>query len=236
MVNMAGQDTWQAIGGSVSVGLDGVNDYVDLGAMSRLSLTTAITMSAWIYPVSFAANRIRVLDSSGIGFKIGTNSPFSDVNAFVSANTVAETLTVNGVVSLNVWSHIAATWSSGDAISVFVNGSRPATAKGSTSASGSIVSTGILDLGRIASFSLYGNQQNDDVRIYNRVLTVAEIRLLASRRGIGLQAQTTRHASLPRKISLNVANTWKDCDCYINDPSGVPKLTTPSQNVFGVWK
>jgi len=234
LTNMGGQNNWRANGSGTAINLDGTDDYVGLGSMARLALTTSITMSAWVYPVSFAINRSRVFDSSGIAFKIGTSSPYSDVNAFVGANTVAETLTVTGVVALNTWSHIAATWSSGSAITIFVNGITPSTTT-ATSASGSIISTGSLDLGRLASGPLYGNQQSDDLRIYNRVLTLSEIRLLASRRGIGLSPLPDRGGGLPRKMSVNVGGVWRAGDAYVNTGSGW-RLGIPYVNVGGTFR
>ncbi len=76
---------------------------------------------------------------------------------------------------------------------------------------------------------------SDDLRIYNRALTLTEIRLLASRRGIGLQPLPDRAVSLPRKLFVNVGGTWRDGDAYVND-GGTWKLGTPFVNAGGTWK
>ena len=47
-----------------------------------------------------------------------------------------------------------------------------------------------------------GAMQIDDARIYNRALTEPEIRLLASRRGIGLQPSPTRLIAREKKTGL----------------------------------
>jgi hypothetical protein len=75
----------------------------------------------------------------------------------------------------------------------------------------------------------------DDIRLYNRALTLAEIRLLASRRGIGLSPLPDRAAGLPRKLSVNVGGAWRPSDSYIN-VGGTWKLAQASVNVAGVWK
>jgi hypothetical protein len=235
LTNMGGQNNWLAGIGGLSIPLDGVNDYVDCGSSARFALTTSVTMSAWVYPTSFAANRARIVDTPGLGLKIGTSIPFSDVNAFVVASTVAETRTATGVVALNAWHHLAAVWSSESSIAVYVNGSIPAGTVTQTSASGSILSTGNLELGRLASPALYGNHRFDDVRIYNRALTPPEIRLLASRRGIGLSPLPDRAAGLPRKLFVNVGGTWRDGDAYVNTGSGW-RLGVPFVNAGGTWK
>jgi hypothetical protein len=75
----------------------------------------------------------------------------------------------------------------------------------------------------------------DDIRLYNRALTPAEIRLLASRRGIGLTPLPDRAAGLPRRLSVNVGGTWRPSDAYVN-VGGTWKLGQASTNVAGVWK
>ena len=63
--------------------------------------------------------------------------------------------------------------------------------------------------------------RRDDIRIYGRALTPAEIRLLASRRGIGLTPLPDRAAGLPRKMSVNVgAGVWKAGDQYVKTAAG----------------
>jgi hypothetical protein len=75
----------------------------------------------------------------------------------------------------------------------------------------------------------------DDIRLYNRALTLAEIRLLASRRGIGLSPLPDRAAGMPRKLFVNVGGTWRDGDAYVN-VGGTWKLGTPFVNAGGTWK
>ena len=75
----------------------------------------------------------------------------------------------------------------------------------------------------------------DDARLYNRALTLAEIRLLASRRGIGLTPLPDRGGGLPRKMSVNVGGTWRSADAYVN-VGGTWKLAQASTNVAGTWR
>jgi hypothetical protein len=75
----------------------------------------------------------------------------------------------------------------------------------------------------------------DDIRIYNRALAPAEIRLLASRRGIGLQPLPDRAVSMPRKLFVNVGGTWRNGDAYVNVGSGW-RLGVPFVNDGGTWR
>jgi hypothetical protein len=204
---------------------------------------TSVTYSAWVRMRSFTNAYNALLETQ----TDGTTQNNYQLTSLIKSNgklavyvfgTVSTQSNYDGTgaftLSTNTWFHICFTFLGGVALTGYVNGIQDATV--SSPISTLAASSGPVLIGNSVFGTRTLNGQLDDIRLYSRVLTLSEIRLLASRRGIELQAQTTRHASLPRKISLNVANTWKDCDCYINDPSGVPKLTTPSQNVFGVWK
>ena len=98
-------------------------------------------------------------------------------------------------------------------------------------------SSGLFEFGRSRStsqtFTLNANW--DDIRLYNRALTASEIRLLASRRGIGLSPLPDRAAGMPRKLFVNVGGTWRDGDAYVN-VGGTWKLGTPFVNAGGTWK
>ena len=75
----------------------------------------------------------------------------------------------------------------------------------------------------------------DDIRIYDRAITLSEIRLLASRRGIGLTPLPDRAAGMPRKLFVNHAGTWRNGDAFVNTGSGW-RLGIPFVNAGGTWK
>ena len=241
LTNMGGQDNWRASGSGVALNFDGTNDYVQLGDFSRLSIVNELTVSAWVRPVNLAVNRLRVIDSLAstnwfnIALKCGTNTPFSDVSFFLatSAATFAETTTVTGLFAAGNWVHLAATWKAGQASTVYVNGLAAATVTATTGSQAYQVGT--VRLGASTPNNLYTNGLQDDTRIYSRALTLAEIRLLASRRGIGLTPLPDRAAGLPRRFSVNVGGTWRAADAYVN-VGGVWKLGQPSVNVAGTWR
>jgi hypothetical protein len=81
----------------------------------------------------------------------------------------------------------------------------------------------------------YLDGQFDDVRLYNRALTLAEVRLLASRRGIGLTPSASTRATYPTKFQIRVGGTWREADAYQN-VGGVWKPAPPKIKVAGVWK
>jgi hypothetical protein len=116
-------------------------------------------------------------------------------------------------------------------VSVFTNGVRSTTAPQSVTGTFSLNS-----LGRFAGNTTYlWDGYLDDIRIYDRAITLSEIRLLASRRGIGLTPLPDRAAGMPRKLFVNVGGTWRDGDAYVN-VGGAWKLGTPFVNAGGTWK
>jgi hypothetical protein len=114
----------------------------------------------------------------------------------------------------------------------FTNGVQTATA-----AHSAVVNSSAYDLflGRQSGTTAYFGGQLDDLRLYSRALTLAEIRLLASRRGIGLTPLPDRAPGLPRRLSINVGGTWRPADAYVN-VGGTFRLSEAKINVGGVWR
>ena len=134
------------------------------------------------------------------------------------------------------WNHVVLVYDGGSSTSTasfaaYVNGISVAVTTAASFASVSNVS----QIGRTGGANAFMFGGIDDLRIYSRALTPAEIRILASRRGIGLTPLPDRAAGLPRRFSVNVGGDWRSADSYVN-VGGVWKLGQPSVNVGGVWK
>ena len=224
LTNMAGQDNWQASGSGVALNFDGLNDYVACGAI----LTGAFSYSAWCYLRTFGPN-----GKSVHGNLTGeTYCPvFTSTLTFVRSSIANPTRTFAGTIPLLKWSHVCVTRQPDDLASVFIDGVR------STTAPQSVTGTFTLNaLGRYAGNTTYlWDGYLDDICIYDRALTLAEIRLLASRRGIGLTPLPDRAAGMPRKLFVNVGGTWRPADAYVHDGTAF-RLSEAKINVSGVWK
>ena len=222
LTNMAGQNNWQASGSGVALNFDAVNDYVACGAV----LPGAFSYAAWCYLRTFSVDG-KVLHG-GVTTEVY-------IPLFRSANTTVQSgvqsRTFAGTIPLLKWSHVCVLRQPDNLVSVFIDGVR------STTAPLSITGTFTLNaLGRYAFNTDYlWDGYLDDIRIYDRDLTLSEIRLLASRRGIGLTPLPDRAAGLPRRWSVNVGGTWRSADSYVN-VGGVWKLAQPSVNVGGTWR
>jgi len=188
------------------------------------------TIACWVRTdtTSFVA-----IGGFGNGGTAGIFYVFTQSNAIqISYNNVTQLGL--GSFSLNQWFHVALTRVPGSQAKCFINGVDTNN------------TVGALTLNVVAGafwfFSFLGgtsyrasNQAVDDVRVYNRDLTAAEIGLLASRRGIGLTPLPDRGGGLPRKLSVNVGGTWRSGDAYVNTGSGW-RLGIPYVNVGGTFR
>jgi hypothetical protein len=165
--------TWIAagrFGGALS--FDGVNDLVTVPDANALDLTTAMTIEAWVYPTAISGWRSIVLKERpaqlvySLYGNTDTNRP--SVEIFTTA-----TRDVRGTaqLALNTWTHLAATYD-GATLRLYRNGVQVA----SRAATGAIaVSANPLRIGGNTIWGEYFAGRIDDVRIYNRVRTAADI-------------------------------------------------------------
>ena len=222
LLNM-GVAAWAPSGGNLAIRFDGLNDVAEA---RRIDITLYATLAAWVKPISSACTII-AKQSKTLNQWDWVLYHYLGLAYFYSDNT--------GSLSYAAPSggyHLAITKSS-EQIVMFING----VSVNSIAFSSSLTAR---DFGVYLGYeyrdqSLRGTVEMDDVRIYDRPLTPGEIRLLASRRGIGLTPLPDRAAGLPRKMSVNVGGTWRSADAYLN-VGGSWKLTQPSTNVGGTWK
>ncbi|HWP40705.1 MAG TPA: LamG domain-containing protein, partial [Tepidisphaeraceae bacterium] len=151
---------------------DGVNDWVTIADSSSLDLTAAMTLQAWVFPIS-STGKQDVIIKEGVGTEMynlyaRSDNGGAEANVHVNgANRMAE----GAALPLNTWSHLAATYD-GATLRLFVNGALSA----SLSVAGLITtSDGPLRIGGNSLWGEYFAGRIDDVRIYNRALSVSEI-------------------------------------------------------------
>ena len=250
LTNMGGQDNWRASGSGVALNFDGTDDFASVPNNSAfVPGVSPFTWSVWVLvnpqtqfgPVA----QMRMADNGitdVIGLAVGGNT-FTGTTGqrfglgllFNGTTNGRYTDTASDVIT-GGWQNLCAAWN-GLTTALYVDGVSVATTL--TLNAGSISScdpTGPLRIGaNIASGGSYFSGRVDDFRIYSRALTLAEIRLLASRRGIGLTPLPDREAGLPRRFSVNVGGDWREADSYVN-VAGVWRLGQPSVNVGGVWR
>jgi hypothetical protein len=237
LTNMGGQNNWRANGSGVSLNFDGTNDYVDLAPV--FSGRSVVTVSFWGRPTS---------TTSRVELNEGTNSTTraayglaEDGNAYILPGSTAAYGSCNWA-SLGVDRMIHAAFvfdatraTNVDRARIFLNGSQQTLTFIGTIPTTAPTFTGRLRIGLRPDDVTFSSGLIDDIRVYNRALTASEIRLLASRRGIGLQPLPDRAVSVPRKLFVNVGGTWRPADAYVHDGTAF-RLSDAKINVGGVWK
>ena len=164
---------WSAAGKfGKAFSFNGSNSFVSVPDANSLDLTTGMTLEAWVNPSALGSSWRSVI------FKERPGSTAYDLYAH---NGVApETSVVIGseqelkntaALPTGTWTHLAATYD-GANLRLFVNGVQTA----SRALTGSIVTTtGLLKIGGNSSYPEWFSGLIDEVRIYNRALTAAQI-------------------------------------------------------------
>lgn len=166
------------------VRLDGVNDYVNLRNPASLRITGSMTLSAWVNSSAFPYDDAAIISrrqSSNTGYQLDTtiDSGPRTIGFKItdpSGNNVARHGSTP--LALNTWYHIAGVYNASNrTLSVYLNGQIDNGTLVGTVPASQRNSNQNVNLGRRpgvpGTFNFTGTL--DDVRIYNRALSQAEI-------------------------------------------------------------
>jgi hypothetical protein len=165
--------TWHTQGkfGS-ALAFDGVNDVVMVNDAPALDLTTSMTAEAWVYPTNATNYRNVVMKLNNdesiywLGVSPGPRA-FVDLMPTGAAEVALES---SATLPLNAWSHLAFVYNSGT-LQFYVNGVVVETV---TTGSTLPISADPIRIGG-DPWGQHFQGRIDEVRIYNRALTPAEI-------------------------------------------------------------
>jgi hypothetical protein len=159
-------------GGALS--FDGIDDQVTVPDAPSLDLTTGMTLEAWLYPTAGGSSwRQAVLKETRGGLAYGLYAFDGGGRPAGFVHTGADVGSSGGsALALNAWSHLAATYD-GRALRVFVNGSQV----DQRSLTGAMTtSSGALKIGGNAVWGEFFKGRIDNVRVYDRALTAADLK------------------------------------------------------------
>lgn len=155
-----------------AVSFDGVNDRIDIPDSASLDLTNKMTVEAWVRPTTTSGWRTAVLKegSGGLAYALYASNG-SRPNSTLNIGSTDRTLNGAAGLAANTWSHLAMTYD-GATMRLFVNGTQVS----SRAQTGNVAVTGNpLRIGGNSIWSEWFNGQIDEVRIYNTVLSAAQV-------------------------------------------------------------
>jgi RHS repeat-associated protein len=171
--------TWTTGQSGSAVNLDGVDDYVQVGAQSSLALTNAGTLSAWIYPTgagSLATYGGIIINKEG-EYELARFQDGTLQWAFANTNPGWNWINTGYVAPLNQWTHVAVTYDNG-VVKTYINGTLTHTYSGAGAIGDVDGSQNDFRIGgrQVTSHNFQG--RIDEVRVYQRPLSASEVTTL----------------------------------------------------------
>jgi Concanavalin A-like lectin/glucanases superfamily/Calx-beta domain len=164
--------TWSTGRNGGALSFDGVDDWVTVDDHALLDVTR-VTVSAWIRP-SVRTPWMTVLmkeTGTGLAYALYANNDASRPAGEILVNGVIRIATGTAAVATTGWTHLAYTYD-GANMRMYVNGVLVRT----VARTGNITaSTGPLRIGGNEVWGEFFTGLIDDVRVYNRALTLAEV-------------------------------------------------------------
>ncbi len=153
----------------------GDGDYIDCGNAPSLNFDNQISVSIWMFPKSYG---IRLIGKSDNELSAGWLIDLLNGNQMLKVTIQpSQHLFTPTEITLNTWYYIAFTYNKTDGLTkLYVNGNL---VNQTNFTSGSIYFNTKLTIGTFTSSGIsYFNGFEDDIRIYNRVLSDSEIQAL----------------------------------------------------------
>lgn len=186
-----------------ALSFDGSNDWVSVPDSASLDLSGAMTLAAWVRPIRLGGWRTVLVKerASGIVYSLYADQAGGRPAGQVVVGGGEQTADGSAPVAIGVWTHLAATYD-GSTVRLYVGGTLAA----STAAPGSMAaSSGPLRIGGNGIWSEWFDGLIDEVRVYDRALSAAEIQRDLQTPISPPQATDTLPPSTPAGVNAAIA-------------------------------
>src|SRR6267378_1798644 len=165
--------TWTTAGKfGNALAFNGTSARVTVPNAASLQLTTGMTLEAWVFPTATPTGWRAIVDKTVDGYYLMASTDQGN-RPSVGGTWVGGNQNTYGpsVLAVNAWTHLAATFD-GATVRLFVNGAQVASQAQTTALAST---TGTLQIGGDSYPNEFFAGGIDEVRIYNRALSLAEI-------------------------------------------------------------
>ncbi len=233
--------------GSGAIDFNGNSQFISVASATNLQPTETLTIAAWIRGDAWGSgNRLNAIIRKGEGNPNNYQLAIGDGRVALYLDT-SDPVGVRGntVLSTATWYHVAGTWD-GSAVRIYVNGQLDNTPAARTGTIG--VDTRPMYIGGYSISDLFDGMIQD-VRLYNRALSQAEIAKLVGfvghwkfAEGSGTSAADS--TALANHATLSGGATWaSDCagnNALVTNGTGavaqtVAAFTPPSIGTVSFW-
>ncbi len=165
--------TWSTTGKySGALQFDGVNDRVNTPDANSLDLTNRMTVEAWVNPSAGSAQKTIIEKENASNLRYGIIHDSSRRPQGRIYNGATQSANSGTALPTGTWTHLAVTFN-GSVVTLYTNGGSPVTLSTSTAMT---AGTGVLSIGgNTVRTGEWFTGSIDDMRIYNRSLSAAEI-------------------------------------------------------------
>jgi len=159
----------------VSIVFDGVNDYVNLGNPSTLSLSTSITLSTWINSTTlFNTQNFPpfIIKGVNVSYMLFGNSSTNQVRIRIGGNIASNVVDSVATISAGVWYNVVGTYDGND-MKIYINGTldNQKVRVGTIPTGSDNIFMGFNPSGE----SIRYNGRISNTSIYNRALSATEV-------------------------------------------------------------
>ena len=239
-----GNPTWVSPGqvGSYALSLDGTDDYASVPDDYCLDITNAITLSAWVKPGQQNTQNLikKAVNGGPNGYELSLAAPppssngkvFFRFNQASSGNAYRVDSTNDYPHDGNTWVHVAGTYD-GTTMRLYINGALDKSLSGPPSIATNDLNLTIGAQSDGATYFLLG--QLDEVRVYNRALSAAEIEALAAVPPTPTPTATDTPTPTPTPTETPIAtDTPTPTPTATPLPPSAPTLNAPEDGAIGV--